>query len=170
MSESTEIITSEQVAESYAKVNATELVVSEQKKPTPEEQTNIALKAIEVQYKGLVAGSRLHIRTLLNMLTGQGIDGNLRKQIKDSIERALVAALDYGVDVNGEAPIRTHGALGKLESSFAMQMAKAKECGMVLMSHRLEESIKEEQAKAAEATTIAPTSDLTEQSNISKGE
>jgi hypothetical protein len=120
---------------------------SEKPKPSAEEQTALAIKAIEVQYKALVAGSRLHIRTLLNMLTSRGIDGNLQHQIKESIERAIVAALDYGVDIKGEAPVRTHGALGKLESALAMQMAKAKEHGMVIMSSKLEKALKEEQLK-----------------------
>lgn len=139
-------ISEQQIADSIAVTPTAEPVV-EKPKPTAEEQAALAIKAIEVQYKALVAGSRLHVRTLLNMLTSRGIDGNLQHQIKESIERAIVAALDYGVDMNGEAPIRTHGALGKLESALAMQMAKAKEHGMVIMSSKLEKALKEEELK-----------------------
>lgn len=126
---------------------------SETKVPetSAEDQAKLTLKAIEVQYKGLLASTQLHIRTLLNMLTSRGINGNLQKQIKDSIERAIVAAIDYGVDIEGkEAKIRLNGTLGKLESSLAMQMAKAKECGIVLMSQKLENETKERNEKNGE--------------------
>lgn len=117
-------------------------------KETPlnvEQQTEVTLKAIEMQYKGLLGGIRLHVRTLLNMLTASNMNGNIKHQVKDSLERAIIAALDYGVDIGGkEAPVRTHGALGKLESNLAMQMAKAKEYSMVLVSQKMENSLKEQ--------------------------
>lgn len=144
----------------------TETASTENKKPEldPKAQAELALKAITVQYKGFVAGSRLHIRTLLNMLTSSGIDGNLKHQIKETIERAIVAAIDYGVDINGEAPVRTHGTLGKLESALAMQLAKAKECGMVILSDKLEKSLKKEEEMKGEKPNGEETKTETETS------
>lgn len=97
-------------------------------------------KYIEVNLKGLSLGARLQTRNLLNMLCQSGIDGKTKKQIRETIERAIMAAFDYGVNAFGEEmPIRTHGKLGKIESEYAQTLARLKEMGMLLMAKRMEQ-------------------------------
>lgn len=99
------------------------------------------MKMIEAETKALHLGVGYQTRMLLNMLTTKGINANMQLQIKQSIERAILAALDYGVDITGkEFEIRENGRLGKLEKEYAGSMAKLKELGMVLMAKKMDKA------------------------------
>lgn len=106
--------------------------------PTDAEIEAGGMKYIEAQVKALSGGVRLQTRNLLMMLTRNGIDENIKRQIRETIERAIIAALDYGVDIDGKPmPIRSNGRLGKLEIEYAGTMSKLKEMGMVLMAKKM---------------------------------
>lgn len=132
------------------------VVDSPKVEPTPEEIEAGGMKYIEAQVKALSGGVRLQTRNLLLMLTRNGIDENIKRQIRETIERAIIAALDYGVDVNGkEMPIRSNGRLGKLEIEYAGTMSKLKEMGMVLMAKKMSKD-NFELDKYAKGATIDP--------------
>lgn len=109
--------------------------------PTKEEIEAGGMKFIEAQVKALSGGVRLQTRNLLMLLTRNGTDENTKRQIRETIERAIIAAFDYGVDVEGkEMPLRANGRLGKLEIEYAGTMSKLKETGMLLMAKKMEKT------------------------------
>lgn len=105
-----------------------------------------AMKYIKINVQALSMGARLHTRNLLNMLCQHGVDGKTKRQIRETIERAIIAAFDYGVEAfDKEMPVRTHGKLGKLEVEYAQTLAKLKEMGMLLMAKKMESNNPENQ-------------------------
>lgn len=127
-------------------IDVTATQVEDTTTPAPEipDATTIdesGMKMIQAETKALHLGVGYQTRALLNMLTSKGIKGNMQLQIKQTIERAILAALDYGVDINGEEfKIRDNGRLGKLEKEYAGSMAKLKELGMVLMAKKMDKA------------------------------
>jgi hypothetical protein len=96
---------------------------------------------------------RLDIRNFLNLLTASGTTGNMQKQIKESIERAIIMALDYGTEILNPKLLE-HGKLGKLEQSFAAHIAKCKENGMLLIANNLHnKQLTEEKENGSKTST-----------------
>lgn len=115
---------------------------------TPEEQKESTMKIIRYQQKALSELVVLDLRNFLSALVAPNVNAAKRKQIRESIERALVMGFDYGVDVVNPT-LREHGELGKLECSFAAHMARLKENGMLIIADNMskEEQKLEELAK-----------------------
>ena len=115
----------------------TELVSpAKQNEQVSPEQLDKALQYVRYEQLALYDLIRLDIRNLLTMLTAHGTNENQRRQIRESIERAIIMSLDYGTNVLNP-PLREHGALGKLESAFAAHLARCKENGMVLIANNM---------------------------------
>lgn len=100
------------------------------------QQMETTIKMLKVQQKALSDLVVLDVRNLLRMLSDSRTAAIEKKQIRESIERAIIMAFDYGVDIV-KPTLREHGALGKLECSFAAHMARLKENGMVLIADRM---------------------------------
>lgn len=136
---------------------------------TPEQQMETTIKILKLQQKALSDLVVLDIRNLLKMLTAPGITESTRKQIRESIERAIVMGFDYGVEVVNPV-LREHGALGKLEVSFAAHMARLKENGMVLIADSMskkDEELKQYETKGVE-TENTNNSEANNESEISQ--
>lgn len=117
--------------------------------PNMEQTMESTIKYLEMQQKALYQMIRLDVRNFLNLLTAHGTTGNMQKQIKESIERAIIMALDFGTEVLNPQ-LREHGALGKLECSFAAHLAKCKENGLLLIANNMQ---KQEKADAEKTET-----------------
>lgn len=116
--------------------------MSEETKKTPEEQTQDAVKVAIVHQKALDNLVRLDIRNYLNMLTAPGVKELDKSQIKLSLERALMAGMDYGVDVVGQG-LRQEGKLAHIENSFAAHIARMRDNGMLIIANKLNEKEKQ---------------------------
>ncbi len=116
--------------------------LSTEEKLTPEQQMAGTIKILKMQQKALNDLVVLDLRNLLNMLTAPNMKESVRKQIRETIERAIVMGFDYGVDVI-KPTMKEHGTLGKLECSFAAHMARLKENGMILIADAMDKSEKE---------------------------
>lgn len=114
----------------------------ETKQRTPEEQTQDAVKVAVVHQKALDNLVRLDVRNYLNMLTSPGVKEVDKMQIKLSFERALMAGMDYGVDVVNQG-LRETGKLATIENSFAAHIARMRDNGMLLIANTLNEKEKQ---------------------------
>lgn len=112
----------------------------------PEQQKETALKVAAMHQKALNQLVRLDIRNYLGMLTAHGVSGNQKQAIKDSLERAIIAAFDYGVETEN-VELYQKGELAKYENSFAAHMARLKENGMIIIANKYEEAEKEKLKK-----------------------
>lgn len=122
-----------------------------EKQLSPEEQMATTIKILKLQQKALSELVVLDLRNFLKMLTAPGVNEATRKQIRESIERAIVMGFDYGVEVMNPV-LREHGALGQLEVAFAAHMARLKENGMVLIADSMQkkdEELKQYETKGA---------------------
>jgi hypothetical protein len=115
--------------------------LSEEKK-SPEEVQDQSMKIIRMNQVALNNLVVLDLRNLLSALTAPNTNQAERKQIKESIERAIVMGFDYGVDVVNPT-LREHGTLGKLECSFAAHLARLKENGMIIIADNMAKKEKE---------------------------
>ncbi len=131
--------TQEQIDALKAKANE---ATSDEKKKTPEEIADQSMKIIRMNQIALNNLVVLDLRNLLNALTAPNTSGAERKQIRESIERALVMGFDYGVDIINPK-LREHGNLGKLECSFAAHLARLKENGMIIIADNMAKKEKE---------------------------
>lgn len=118
---------------------------------TPEQQRQQALDMAKIHQRALDNLVRLDIRNYLNMLTAPGVSGVQKQVIKTSIERAIAAAVDYGVDVTNQG-LMEKGKLAKLESSFAAHLARLMDNRMLLLADRLDKEQKELENKQGEKT------------------
>lgn len=124
-----------------------------------EENVENAIKFITFEQKALYNMIRLDIRNYLNLLTAHGTTGNMQKQIKESMERAIVMAMDYGTEVLNPV-LQDHGRLGKLEQAFAAHLAKSKENGMLIIANNMGKAEKEAAAEATAAEEVPVTEEL----------
>lgn len=66
---------------------------------------------------------RLDIRNMLDLLTSNGINGVQKKQIKESIERAIMFPFDLDLNLT-KAGLAQEGRYSKLEQTTAAHLAK----------------------------------------------
>ena len=104
---------------------------------TPEQQREQAISVAKVHQRALDNLVRLDLRGYLNMLTAPRVSGSDKMAIKISIERALTAAVDYGVDVVNQGLLES-GKLAKLENSFAAHLARLMDNRMLLLADKME--------------------------------
>lgn len=104
---------------------------------TTDQQLSQAVTIAVVHQRALDNLIRLDLRNYLNTLTAPGVSGLEKKQLKDSIERALMAAIDFGVDVVNQG-LQEHGKLGKMESSFAAHIARILDNRMLILANNLQ--------------------------------
>ena len=122
---------------------------------TPEQQMETARKVAVMNQKALSQMVKLDIRNYLNNLTAPGVDGNLKKQIKESIERAILFSFDFGIDVTN-ADILQSGKLAKQENAFAAHLVRLRENSMLLLADNMrKQELEQTAASAAEETTNA---------------
>jgi hypothetical protein len=101
-----------------------------------QEKLDEALKFIYTEQKALYEMLRLDIRNYLNLLTAHGTTEVRRKQIKESFERAIIMAMDFGTDVLNPA-LQQKGDLAKIENAFAAHIVRCKENGMVIIANNM---------------------------------
>lgn len=111
---------------------------------TEVEQMESARKVAIMHQRALDNIVRLDLRNYLNMLTASGVDGATKKQIKESIERAIMTSVDFGVDITNQNTIEK-GKLARQENAFAAHLVRLKENSMLLLADnmRLEQQNKE---------------------------
>lgn len=117
----------------------------ETKELTPEQQRDQAVSVAKIHQRALDNLVRLDLRNYLNMLTAPRVSGADKMAIKISIERALTAAVDYGVDVVNQGLLES-GKLAKLENGFAAHLARLMDNRMLLLADKMEK----EQTKTEE--------------------
>ena len=120
---------------------------------TPEQQMETARKVAVMNQKALAQLIKLDIRNYLNNLTAPGVNGNMQKQIKESIERAILFSFDFGINVTN-AGIAESGKLARQENAMAAHLVRLRENSMLLLADNMR---KQEltAASAAEETTNA---------------
>lgn len=120
---------------------------------TAEQQMESARKVAVMNQKALSQLVKLDIRNYLNNLTAQGVDGNTKKQIKESIERAILFSFDFGINVTN-ANLAESGKLARQENALAAHLVRLRENSMLLLADNMR---KQEQtaASAAEENTNA---------------
>lgn len=118
---------------------------------TPEQQMETARKVAVMNQKALAQLIKLDIRNYLNNLTAPGVNGNMQKQIKESIERAILFSFDFGINVTN-AGIAESGKLARQENAMAAHLVRLRENSMLLLADNMR---KQEltAASAAEETT-----------------
>jgi hypothetical protein len=122
---------------------------------TQEQQMETARKVAVMNQKALSQMVKLDIRNYLNQLTSPGVDGNLKKQIKESIERAIVFSFDFGINVTN-ADILQSGKLAKQENAFAAHLVRLRENSMLLLADNMrKQELEQTAASAAEETSNA---------------
>ena len=104
---------------------------------TIDQQREQAVKIAMIHQRALDNLIRLDLRNYLNTLTAPGVSGVEKKQIKDSIERALMASIDFGVDVVNQG-LQQHGKLGAMENNFAAHMARILDNRMLILANNLQ--------------------------------
>lgn len=104
---------------------------------SPEQQREEAIKIAVVHQKALDNLVRLDLRNYLNMLTASGVSGNDKHQIKLSLERAIMAGMDYGVSVTNQGLQQT-GKFATIENSMAAHIARLRENSMLIIADKLE--------------------------------
>jgi hypothetical protein len=109
-----------------------------------EQKLEESIKIATVHQKALDNMVRLDLRNYLNMLTSSGVSGNKKLQIIQSLERAIMAGLDYGVGVSNQG-ILDKGPLAKLEASMAAHVARIRENSMLLIANNLKNNEETEQ-------------------------
>ena len=100
---------------------------------TQEQQTEQAVNVAKVHQKTLDGLVRLDLRTYLNQLTAPGVKEAEKVQLKASLERAIMAAIDYGVDITQQGLIQS-GRLAKLENTFAAHLARLMDNRMIILA------------------------------------
>lgn len=130
-----------------AEVAAEVTAPSEKTEVTVEQQAESTMKIIRMQQQALSDLVVLDLRNFLLALTAPNVNAAKRKEIRESIERALVMGFDYGVDIV-KPTLREHGNLGKLECAFAAHMARLKENGMLIIADNMSKQEKELQEMA----------------------
>ncbi len=120
---------------------------------TTEQQMEAARKVAVMNQKALSQLIKLDIRNYLNNLTAPGVNGNMQRQIKESIERAILFSFDYGINVT-RADLAETGKLAKQENALAAHLVRLRENSMLLLADNMR---KQEQtaASAAEETSNA---------------
>lgn len=113
------------------------------------EKLEAAVQYIENEQKALYNMLRLDIRNYLNLLTAHGTTENRRKQIKESFERAIIMAMDFGTDVLNPA-LQQKGDLAKIENAFAAHLVRCKENGMVIIANNMRDAEAEENTDGKE--------------------
>ena len=116
---------------------------------TPEQQREQAVSVAKVHQRALDNLVRLDIRNYLNMLTAPGVSGADKMAIKISIERAITAAADYGVDVVNQGLLEK-GKMAKLENSFAAHLARLMDNRMLLLADKMEKEQNNTETKQGE--------------------
>lgn len=116
---------------------------------TPEQQREQAVAVAKVHQRALDNLVRLDLRNYLNMLTAPGVSGNDKMAIKVSIERAITAAIDYGVDVVNQGLLEK-GKMAKLENSFAAHLARLMDNRMLLLADKMEKEQNNTETKQGE--------------------
>lgn len=120
---------------------------------TAEQQMESARKVAVMNQKALAQLIKLDIRNYLNNLTAPRVNGNMQKQIKESIERAILFSFDFGINVTN-AGIAESGKLARQENALAAHLVRLRENSMLLLADNMR---KQEQtaASAAEENTNA---------------
>lgn len=121
---------------------------------TPEQQMETARKVAVMNQKALSQLIKLDIRNYLNNLTASGVDGNMKKQIKESIERAIVFSFDFGINVTN-AEIAESGKLARQENAFAAHLVRLRENSMLLLADNMRKQELTAASTAAEETNNA---------------
>ena len=103
---------------------------------TQEQQTEQAVNVAKVHQKTLDGLVRLDLRTYLNQLTAPGVKEVEKVQLKASLERAIMAAIDYGVDITQQGLIQS-GRLAKLENAFAAHLARLMDNRMIILADNM---------------------------------
>lgn len=111
---------------------------------TPEQELENSIKVAKMHQVALNQLIQLGLRNYIAELTAPNVNGNKRATIAKSLERALIAGLDYGVDV-ANPQLMQQGPLAKVENSFAAHIARAKENGMIITAKNYEEAEKNKQ-------------------------
>ena len=127
-----------------------------------EKQKDTSIKVATMHQKALYQLVQLDIRNYLAMLTAPGVSGNEKSQIKLSIERAILAAFDYGVEV-ANVELLQKGKLAHLENSFAAHMARLKENGMIIIAQKYEDAELEKLQKIKEGESNGEVNKETDQ-------
>lgn len=117
--------------------------VNEVTEVTPEQELDNAIKVATMHQVALNQLIQLGIRNYVAELMAANKSFNEKQAIAKSLERAILAGLDYGVDVS-KPQLMQKGPLAKVENSFAAHIARAKENGMILTARNYEQ---EEQRK-----------------------
>lgn len=104
---------------------------------TTDQQYEQAVKIAVVHQQALDNLIRLDLRNYLNILTAPGVSGIEKNQIKASIERALMASIDFGVDVVNQG-LQQHGRLGAMENNFAAHIARILDNRMLILANNLQ--------------------------------
>ena len=102
-----------------------------------DQQYEQAVKIAVVHQQALDNLIRLDLRNYLNILTAPGVSGIEKNQIKASIERALMASIDFGVDVVNQG-LQQHGRLGAMENNFAAHIARILDNRMLILANNLQ--------------------------------
>ena len=99
----------------------------------PKEKLDAAVEYILNEQRALYHMLRLDIRNYLNLLTAHSTPQVKQKQIKESFERAIIMAMDFGTDVLNPA-LQQKGPLADIENAFAAHLVRCKENGMVIIA------------------------------------
>ena len=121
---------------------------------TPEQQMETAHKVAVMNQKALSQLIKLDIRNYLNNLTASGVDGNMKKQIKESLERAIVFSFDFGINVTN-AGIAESGKLARQENALAAHLVRLRENSMLLLADNMRKQELTAASTAAEETNNA---------------
>lgn len=111
---------------------------------TPEQELDNNIKVATMHQVALNQLVQLGIRNYIAQITSPKISGAERRVLALSLERAVLAGLDYGVDV-AKISLPQKGNYAKQENSFAAHIARAKENGMVLTAYNYDKIEKEKQ-------------------------
>lgn len=129
--------------------------VKEDVQLTPEQQMETARKVAVMNQKALSQLIKLDIRNYLNNLTAPGVDGNTKKQIKESMERAIVFSFDFGINVTN-ADLAESGKMAKQENALAAHLVRLRENSMLLLADNMrKQELNQSDAGASEETTNA---------------
>jgi hypothetical protein len=111
----------------------------EQDKPTltASQQLDNSIKIATMQQVALNQLVQLGIRNYIGEMCRPKLSGAERVAVAKSLERAILAGLDYGVDV-AKVNLDQKGKFAKVENSFAAHIARCKENGMILTAYNFE--------------------------------
>lgn len=112
---------------------------------TPEQEKENSIKVAKMHQVALNQLIQLGLRNYIAMLSAPKTSGAKRLAIAQSLERAIMAGLDYGVDV-AQPQLNQKGEFAKVENSFAAHIARCKENGMIITAYNYEKAEIEKEA------------------------